>query len=412
MPKRARELTAIEVARLSKPGLYAVGNPPGLYLQIVGQARSWILRVKIGSKRRDMGLGPFPGVTLAQAREKARGARAQIEEGQDPILLRKQAQSALKAAQASALTFADAVKRFLDARSDEWTNSKHRKQWTSTLETYAFPIMGNVYVADISQAHVMSVLEPIWRAKTETATRLRGRIERVLDWATASGYRTGENPALWRGRLDHLLPKPTKITTVEHHPALPIDEIGKFMVELRTRDGNAARALEFAILNASRSIEVRGARWSEIDLDAAIWKIPSARMKMKKEHRVPLSKAAIQLLEKLPRTAGIEFIFPAPSGSVLSDMALAQVIRRMNAPCVPHGFRSTFRDWAAERTNFPREIAEIALAHSIKGDVEGAYWRGDVLDKRRQLMEAWSKFCSQTRTTGDIYVLHKSTQSK
>ena len=394
MPKKAKELTAIEVSRLACSGLHAVGNPPGLYLQIVGRSRSWILRVKVGDKRRDMGLGSYPGVTLGQAREKARDARTSIPAGIDPIHTRKQAQSALKAAQAGALTFRQASHRYVDGRSDEWSNPKHRAQWIATLETYAYPIMGDLFVSDITLAHIMAILEPIWREKTETATRVRGRVEKVLDWATASGYRKGENPARWRGHLEQILPKPSKIAKVEHHPALPIDQMGEFMIALRQINGIAARALEFLILNASRSGEVRAAKWSEVDLNSGLWIIPAERMKAKKEHRVPLSKFAIDLLKRLPRIEGIDLIFPAPRGGVLSDMSLTAVTRRMKAPCVPHGFRSTFRDWVSERTTFDGDLAEMALAHTIKNKTEAAYRRLDMLEKRRGLMEAWASFCS------------------
>lgn len=400
MPKRAKELSALEVGRLTATGLHAVGGVPGLYLQINGPAKSWILRAIVGSKRRDMGLGGYPAVTLAQAREKARAARDSIDAGTDPILARQQAKSALRAAQASAITFAEAARRFIDAKSDEWRNSKHRAQWENTLDTYAFPIMGSLHVQDVKQTHVLAVLEPIWREKTETASRLRGRIESILDWATARHYRSGENPARWRGHLDHILAKPTKIARVKHHSALPVDDMPAFMVDLRKREGSAARALELAILTATRSGEVRGATWTEVDLDAALWTIPAARMKAGKEHRVPLSDAAAKLLKALPRFEGTDLVFPGSKGKPLSDMTLTAVMRRMNVDAVPHGFRSTFRDWVSERTNYPHELAEMALAHAIGNKVEAAYRRGDMLEKRRQLMAAWAKFCEAPRAAG------------
>jgi len=346
----------------------------------------------VGTKRRDMGLGQFPGVTLAQAREKARKAREQIDQGEDPILMRQQAQSLLRAQQATALTFETAARAYIDAKSAEWKNAKHVGQWSATLETYAYPTLGKLHVGDIQQAHIVSMLEPIWSTKTETASRVRGRVENVLDWAKVRGYRTGENPARWRGHLDKLLPAPKKIAKVEHHPAVPVKQAAKFYAELREREGTAARALEFLTLTAARSGEVRGATWSEIDADAKLWIVPAARMKAKKEHRVPLSAAAIKLLETLPRFESTDLLFPGLKGKVLSDMSIAAVMRRMELEYVPHGLRSTFRDWVAECTGYPRELAERALAHTLTNAVEAAYHRSDVLEKRRAMMEAWAVF--------------------
>lgn len=393
MPKIARELSALEVGRLKSPGLHPVGGVPGLALQVTPTgARSWILRATVGTKRRDMGLGQFPGVTLAQAREKARSAREKIEQGTDPILMRQQAQSLLRAQQATAVTFESAARAYIDAKSAEWSNAKHAAQWGATLETYAFPVIGKMHVGDIQQGHVLTMLEPIWTTKTETASRLRGRVESVLDWAKVRGYRTGENPARWRGHLDKLLPAPRKIAKVEHHPAVPVKQVADFYAALRERSGTAARALEFALLTAARSGEVRGATWSEIDVDAKLWVVPAERMKAKKEHRVPLSPAAMKLLHALPRMEGSDLLFPAARGGQLSDMSLTAVMRRMGLDSVPHGLRSTFRDWVAECTSYPREIAERALAHTLTNAVEAAYHRSDVLEKRRTLMQDWAKF--------------------
>ena len=378
--------------------MHAVGGVSGLYLQIApGGTRSWILRVTVGTKRREMGLGPFPEIGLAAARDKARAARAKVEGGQDPILERQRAASALRAEQSKALTFDQAVTQLIDARGDEWKNAKHRAQWTATLETYASPTIGSLLVGDVTQAHILTILQPIWKAKTETATRVRGRIEQVLDWARVRGYREGENPARWRGHLDKLLPAPKKIARVTHHRALPIDAMPAFMADLHTRKGTAARALEFVIYTASRSGEVRGALWSEFDMEAAMWTVPPERMKAGKQHRVPLSAPALDLVKALPRIKGNDLVFSAPRGGQLSDMSLLAVLRRMEAPAVPHGMRSTFRDWAAERTNFPREVAEMALAHVISSDVEAAYRRGDLYDKRAEMMAAWAEsFTSKT----------------
>ncbi|APW46913.1 tyrosine-type recombinase/integrase [Rhodoferax antarcticus] len=404
MPKKAKEVSAIEISRLNAPGMVAVGGVAGLYLHInKSGAKSWILRSKIGSKRRDMGLGGFPDVTLAGAKEKARRARDSIELGIDPITERKQAKSALSAKQATEKTFRQAALEYIDTHRDTWANVKHAAQWTATLETYAFPFMGDLLVCDVGQAHVLAALEPIWKTKTETATRVRGRIEKILDYATVRKYRTGENPARWKGHLEQLLPAPGKITKVEHHRALPVDAMGAFMADLRQREGTAARALEFAILCASRSGEVRGAKWSEFDLDAAIWVIPAVRMKAKVQHRVPLSAPLIQILNERSKDAKPDdLLFPAPRGGVLSDMTLTALTRRMGIDAVPHGFRSTFRDWAAERTNFPRELAEQALAHKLEDKVEAAYLRSDQLEKRRALMQSWADHCDRITTDAKV----------
>lgn len=395
MPKRVKELAALEVGRLKADGMHLVGGIPGLYLQVTGPARSWILRMTVGAKRRDMGLGSFPAVTLAAAREKAREAREQVAGGVDPIRARLEAQSRLKAKQITAVTFAGAAQSFLDAKSDEWKSAKHRQQWENSLENYAMPVIGQMLVADVKQEHVLAILEPIWKTKTETASRVRGRLEQVLDWATVRGLRAGENPAQWRGRLDHLLAKPSKIAKVEHFAALAGDQMHAFMVDLRGRHGNGARALELLVLTAVRSGEVRGAKWSEIDLDTAQWVIPAERMKAKVEHRVPLSKPALALLKRQPREEGTDLVFPGTQGKPLSDMTLTNIMRRMDLDAVPHGFRSTFRDWVSESTSFPSDVAEMALAHTIANKTEAAYRRGDLFAKRALMMQAWAEFCQK-----------------
>lgn len=402
MPKIATQLSALEVSRLKAPGLVSVGGVPGLSLQISPTgARSWILRVKVGSKRRDMGLGPYPGVTLAQAYEKARKARETVEQGEDPILTRERAQSQLRAAQASAITFQQAAAKFIEAKAPEWRNPKHRAQWGATLESYAFPIIGNLDVKDVSDNHILQILEPMWATKTETATRVRGRIENVLDWATAKKYRTGENPARWRGHLDKLLSAPKKTTAVVHHEAVAVDDAPAFYAALQQRNGTAARALEFILLTATRSGETRGALWSEFDLDKGVWTIPAIRMKAGREHRVPLTAAMTKLLQSLPRFEGVDLVFPSAKGARLSDMAITQVMRRMEMTAVPHGLRSTFRDWVAEKTSYPRDLAEKALAHTLTDAVEAAYQRGDMFEKRKNMMEAWGSFLAPIKQNSD-----------
>lgn len=395
MARKAKQLSALDVGRLTEPGMWAVGGVAGLYLRVNDKdGRSWVLRATVGNKRRDMGLGGYPDVTLAGAYEKARQARAKIDSGTDPILFRKQALSELMAQQATEVTFSQAAALYIAAQSDAWRNPKHRQQWVNTLETYANPVIGKMLVRDVNHNHVLQILEPIWKVKTETATRVRGRIESVLDWATVRKHRSGENPARWKGHLEHMLAAPGKLAKVEHHTALPIDETPTFMADLRKRDGLAARALEFAILTAARSGEVRGMTWGEIDFQANIWIVPADRMKAEKEHRVPLSRPLIQMLASYSHQAATDLVFPAPRGGMLSDMTMTAVLRRMGVKAVPHGFRSTFRDWAAERTDYPRDMAEMALAHSVSDKVEAAYRRGDMLDKRRQMMQDWADFCN------------------
>lgn len=387
---------------MDAPGLHSVGGVAGLAMQITPTgARSWILRVVVGGKRRDMGLGGFPDVTLAAAKEAARAARLKVKEGIDPIVDAKAKRSALFAARVASMTFREAALAFIGVKEAEWKNAKHVSQWHNTLTTYAYPVIGDIFVREIEQSHVMRVLEPIWLTKTETATRLRGRLESILDWARVRGYRTGENPARWRGHLDMLLPTPGKVQKVEHHPALPFDELGGFMVLLRQMEGMGARALEFAILTAARSGEVRGARWGEIDLADATWTIPADRMKAKREHRAALNDEAVALLESLPRTG--DLIFPNTKGAPLSDMTLTAVLRRMErGDITAHGFRSTFRDWCSERTNYPRDVAEMALAHTVGDKVEAAYRRGDLFEKRRLMMRDWGKFCGKVQETADV----------
>jgi integrase len=369
--------------------------------------RTWLLRATVGAKRREIGLGGFPDVTLAQARERARETKDQIRRGVDPVEERKAMRAALIAAQGRGLLFSDAVDRALAAKLDAFRNDKHRKQWRSTLDTYALPFLGKMAVQDIAVQDVLRVLQPIWQTKTETAARLRGRIEAVLSWATVSGHRTGDNPARWAGNLKELLPAPDKVANKENHPALPLTDAPRWMAALRLREGFGARALELLTLTAARSGEVRGATWDEIDLENGLWEIPAQRMKMKRPHKVPLTPAAIALIEALPRFDGCALLFPSTKGGQLSDMTLSATMRRMHQaeldaggegfldphnkrPAVPHGLRSTFRDWVAEKTTYPGDMAEVALAHKITSAVEASYRRGDMVEKRRRMMRDWS----------------------
>lgn len=390
--------------------MYAIGGVAGLYMQVTPNGgKTWVLRVLVGEKRRDIGLGGFPTVTLGQARDKAREARDMISRGIDPVEERKAVKARLILSQQRGMLFKDAVDKALSAKLDAFQNEKHRDQWRNTLDTYAIPQLGALTLQEIDSAAVLRVLQPIWATKTETASRLRGRIETVLSWATVAGYRTGENPARWAGNLKELLPAPGKIAVEGNHPALALDDARAWFADLRKREGFGARALEFAALSASRSGEVRGAIWDEIDLDRGLWVIPAARMKMKREHRIPLSAGALELLETLPRMKGNPLVFPATRGGMLSDMTLSASMRRIHEaatanggkgyidrvnkrPAVPHGLRSTFRDWVAERTDYPGEMAEVALAHRISNSVEAAYRRGDMIEKRRAMMADWFDF--------------------
>jgi integrase len=394
LPKKATEIGALAVKRMTLPGTHAVGGAAGLALQVKDSgARSWILRATVGSVRRHIGLGGFPDVPLAAARDRAREVRDQIRAGVDPIEFRKSVRDAQRKASARGLTFSQAAERWHRSKSVEYRNQKHAAQVLSTIAAYAGPVIGDLSVAMITLSDVVRVLEPIWASKTETASRLRGRIESVLNWATVSGFRSGDNPARWRGNLDAVLPKPARVRHIEHHRALTAEDMPAFMSDLRQVDGMGARALEYLVLTATRSGEVRHATWDELDLRSRVWTIPGRRMKAGREHRVPLSDQAVKLLRSLPRFQDSPFVFAAPRGGALSDMTLSAVLRRMNVHAVPHGFRSTFRDWAAERTNFPSEVVEMALAHTITNKVEAAYRRGDLFDKRRKLMADWARHC-------------------
>lgn len=395
-------------AKLAKePGMHAVGGVPGLYLRVSDPptARSWIIRYSFDGRRRDMGLGSYGEMTLEEAREAAREKRKLIRQGIDPLDDRRSARIANRLARLKALTFDECAEAFLHDNEAGWKSSKHAQQWRNTLKTYASPIVGALPVKEIDVALVLQILRPIWGVKTETASRVRSRVEQILDWAAVNGYRDRnvENPARWRGNLDKALPRRSKVQKVEHHAALPYVEIAPFMVELRKVEGMGARALEFAILTACRSGEVRGATWSEIDFGARMWVIPPTRMKAGREHRVPLSDAAIALLEKIPRFGESGIIFQGMRGGQLSDATMTATLKRMGrSDLTGHGFRSTFRDWAAEQTAYPHEVCEMALAHVVSDKTEKAYRRGDLFQKRVGIMRDWAAYCNDTKPKGEI----------
>lgn len=399
-------LSAVAVAKLKTPGYHADGG--GLYLQVTATGvKTWIFRYRVDGRLRDMGLGPLNTVSLADARVKAELCRKQRLDGIDPIDARRAERAAVKAKTARAMTFRQCGEAYISAHEAAWSNPVHRTQWRNTLATYVYPVFGEHAVQVVDVGLILKVLQPIWTTKTETAKRLRARIEKILDWATAGGYRQGENPARWHGHLENLLAKPRKMQKVEHHPALPYTEIGAFLALVRAQEGIAASALEFLILTAARTGETIGARWDEIDLANKEWTIPADRIKAGKEHRVPLVPTAVALLEKVAARRVGDYVFPGgKKDNPLSNMALLKLLARMDRDDLTvHGFRSTFRDWAAERTNFPREVAEMALAHAISDKVEAAYRRGDLFEKRRKLMEAWASYCNTVRPAGEVVPL-------
>jgi integrase len=402
-----------QFVRTAKPGRYCDGD--GLYLLVKKSGvRFWIFRYKVnGSKLREAGLGRAGegrnSVRLAEAREKASSLFRQVKSGIDPLSARDAMAAAAKAAAEDAavkrVTFRDAAQRYIDGHAPSWRNPKHAAQWGATIETYANPVFGDLPVGDVATTHVLAAIEPIWLSKPETASRLRGRIERILDLAKTRGWRAGENPAAWKGHLALTLPARSKVRKVEHHAALPWREIADFMLALKDQHGVGARALQFAILTAARSGEVRGARWSEIDMSAATWIVPAGRMKGGREHRVPLPKTALDVLREMAAARlskdSEALVFPGrDAGRPLSDMSLTAVLRRMRrGDLTAHGFRSSFRDWAAETTANPTELVEMALAHAVGNKVEAAYRRGDLFEKRRRLMVEWASFCATQRAS-------------
>jgi integrase len=412
------KLTAVSVKGQLKPGRHTDGGGLHLYVKDT-DCRTWVLRFMRAGKSRDMGLGAYPEVPLAEARERAAAARKLIRAGSDPLEARQSAEAARTATISH--TFRAAAEELMADKGKGWRNPKHRAQWASTLQSYAFPVFGEWPVQQVDSEAIMRVLRPLWDRIPETGSRLRGRIEAVLDAATARGWRTGENPARWKGHLASRLPSPRKVKAAVHHPALPWSEMGAFLAALRQREGLAARAVELAILTACRSGEVRGMRWGEVDLDAAVWTVPGKRMKAGRLHRVPLPSAAVALLRGIRPSlpAADALVFPgARIGTAQSDMTLIAVLRRMNdvpagelppwrdgatgEPITVHGFRSTFRVWAGECTAYPREVVEAALAHTLKDKVEAAYQRSDLMERRRPLMEDWAAFCTAGDRSGVV----------
>lgn len=400
MPKVAKPLSALEVKRLVGAGLHLVGTVAGLGLNISDTgSRSWILRTKMGSKRIEIGLGSYPDTTLSTAHERARAVKDEIKNGKDPIAQRKAKRAIVE------WTFKRCAEAYIESHRSEWTNEKHAQQWENTLATYAYPKIGSMHVRDIALADVLRVIEPHWVTKTETMNRVRQRIEATLAWAGVRGYRDKQNPAIWRNNLDQVLPKQSKVSKPEPHPALQIKDVQAFARALSAAEGQGAKCLSFLMLTACRSNEARGATWSEIDLRAAEWLIPAERMKAGVAHRVPLSNATIALLKSLVKFEGTDLIFVGNENKPLSDMTLAAVIKRMNKakliwmdykgkPIVPHGMRSTFGTWAQEFTNYPMELREHALSHRVGNSTTQSYERGTQFEKRRQMMKDWARFVS------------------
>ncbi|MCF8151653.1 MAG: tyrosine-type recombinase/integrase [Burkholderiaceae bacterium] len=410
MTRRDKKLTSLAINKQNRPGMY--GDGAGLWLQVMASGvKSWIFRYMKDGKAREMGLGPIRDVSLPEARDRAGACRKLLLDGKDPIDERKALRQTEAYERAKAITFAECTAAYIEAHKSAWTNAKHESQWRNSLRDYALPHLGTLSVSAVDTGLVLKCLEPIWLIKAETATRVRERIERILDWAKARGYRQGDNPAVWKGHLDKLLPRRSKNVAVRHHPALPYAEIGEFIKALRAQPGIAASALEFTILTAARTGETIFARWVDVDLEKSLWIVPKEKMKTKREHRVPLSKAAVAILQRMASLRLNDYVFPgARQDKPLSNMAMLKVLERMGREDLTvHGFRSTFRDWTAELTAYPREVAEMALAHTIGNDVEEAYRRGDLLMKRYKLMADWATYCDSVpiKTAKNIVPIRK-----
>lgn len=412
MPRKLSNALTPLTVKNAKAGRHADGS--GLHLLVKESgARSWVYRFMLKGKTRDIGLGAAGqgGISLADARDSATALRLKVKAGVDPLQERdRKAAEALASAQAdqvAGMTFKAVAEAYIAANEASWRNDKHRQQWRNTLASYVYPVMGALPVAKIGTAHVLRILEPMWAEKPETASRVRGRIETILDAAKARGYREGENPARWRGHIAQILPARSRLTR-GHHKAMPYETVPAFLVDLRGRDAMAGLALEFAVLTAARTNEVLGATWDEVDLAKAIWTIPAARMKAGKEHRVPLSPRAVEILEAV-QPLGKASLFPSSKGGKLSSMAMAMLLRRMKLDCTVHGFRSAFRDWSAECTSFAHEVCEMALAHVIGNKSEAAYRRGDMFEKRRRLMTDWADYCARPATSsGSVVPIRKA----
>lgn len=411
MPRIAKELGALEVKRLAAPGYHAVGGVSGLMLQItLSGAKSWVLRVTVGAKRREIGLGAYPGVGVALARAKAQQARDEIMSGLDPVAARVTARESIRQQQieekAMQWTFRSCAEAYIKLRAPGWRNAKHASQWANTLETYAYPTIGDLLVRNINIGHITSIMEPHWTTKNETINRVRNRIELVLDWAKVRKYRTGENPARWKGNLDKAgFAERNKVAPVTGHRALEAAEMFGFVERLRKVKGYGARCLEFVVLTACRSGEARLATWAEIDLATKTWTVPGDRMKSGRLQRVPLTDDVIKLLESLPRMDGTDLIFPGmKKDKPISEMTMTKVMRSMGVDAVPHGFRATFSSWCASSTAYPSEVREMALAHAIKDGTVAAYQRSDLFEKRRNLMADWAKFINTAPVVADNVV--------
>ncbi|MEM8491312.1 MAG: integrase arm-type DNA-binding domain-containing protein [Pseudomonadota bacterium] len=419
MPKLAPELTDSAVRRLKWatvksgpnkgrpcPKLHAVGGVGGLYLQCSPPttpksktfARSWLLKTPVGNDRPELGLGPYPEITLSEARNKAREIKAMVREGIDPRVERRRKRSALLREQSKSVTFRELSARYIKKKSKDFKTAKQTQKLTSHLETYAYPFLGALIVGDIERSHIVSMLQPIWETKNETAKRVRMTVERILDLGGVEGLRGGDNPARWTGNLELTFPKPDKVAKVQHLAAMDVDTLPSFMAQLKQKQTMGAYALQFGILTAARSGEIRGAIWDEIDLQARTWTIHADRMKNNRTHTVPLCTDAVAILKALPRDN--DLVFPAPRGGQMSDMTLTKVIRDMGHRVTQHGFRATFRTWAQERTNYAEEVCELALAHVNSDKTRAAYARSELLDKRRRLMNEWQKFCRKGEGRG------------
>jgi integrase len=403
--KTINRLTALKVSKIKKPGWYPDGL--GLYLQVSKTgSKSWVYRYEISGKEHRHGLGSIHDTSLEEARITAETCRSLRREGINPIEHKKRLEVAKKLQKTKNITFKECALAYIEAHKDSWKNRKHESQWRNTLETYAYPVIGDLPVQDVDVGLILSILEPLWKTKTETATRVRQRIENILDWATVREYRQGENPARWRGHLDKTLPKRSKVQKVQHFKAMKYSDVPAYFQILRETDSQSARALAFIILTATRSSEARGAKWDEIDLKAKVWTLPPERMKAGRQHRIPLSPEALKILKEVKPLAQDGFVFPGMrKGRPISEGTVYKLLKDEHKGATVHGFRSSFRDWCAEMTSYPREVAEAALAHVLTDKTEAAYQRGDIFDKRRRLMNAWAEYCLKSGRRGNVVPL-------